>query len=138
MHTALAVIRARLQALAPVATTADPADAEFQRLEFLGDAHLQLAVTEALMDTVLLGFASPHTLTTERAKMISNAHLATVFEALQLDTVTRTPRDASIKAKADTMEAAIGELSLGQHARRDEALELRKQLISLIATLSFK
>jgi dsRNA-specific ribonuclease len=134
MHAAIPAIRARLQELAPVATTAGPADAEFQRLEFYGDAYLKLAVSEALMATTLVGFASPHMLTTMRIKMISNAHLALVYDVLELSKAMPGGEPREVKAKADVLEAAIGELSRNKSG---EAMKLREELISLIATLSF-
>jgi hypothetical protein len=132
--TTMSNIREGLTHFCPIALSQDGHQTlEFQRLEFLGDSYLAFTLTLQMFDTPLMRFASPHMLTVMRTSMVKNEHLADTFRALELNKVL--PAVINQKTMADVVEAAIGELTKGGHA---EALALREDLISLIATLSFR
>jgi hypothetical protein len=98
----------KIKALCPVVF--DPIRGnEFERLEFLGDAVLELAVSSSLLKNDMFTLAAPSVLSEVRQKIINNSHLAMVFDRLQLGHHIQISNDA-VKTKADCIEAILGEL----------------------------
>lgn len=115
-----------LQALTHPSWTREEGDPSYQRLEFLGDAVLQLAVTELLYQT--FPEADEGTLTDIRQRMVVTSRLAKISRALGLEEHLRLGRGARRDAHqleervlADAFEAMLGALYLdmGMDAARE-------------------
>ena len=123
-------LAARLKARCPV-TFSQPHSNAFQQLEFVGDAFLAAELSLWLVSSPLFAHATEHLLSTMCNRMACNAHLCYVYDVLELGLVT-LDQPQSTKAKADVVEAAIGELSM---AGGPEAVQLRAELIGTISSL---
>lgn len=130
-------IAARLKSLCPVTFCGERGNT-FEQLEFVGDAFLLAELSMWLVNSPLFVHATEHLLTVASQRMSCNAHLAYVFDVLDLDALLgASGRDGgealAVKPKADVVEAAIGELSM---RGGEEAVRARAELIGTIATLA--
>lgn len=115
-----------LQALTHASFVNEHGGRDYERLEFLGDAVLQLCVTHLLVE--LLPEAPPGILTDARQWIVKNTRLARRAEELQLAQGLRMGKGAlqqgsatQVKVLADVFEAMLGALYLdvGLEACRD-------------------
>ena len=89
----------------------------YERLEFLGDSVLQLAISEMLVER--FGDLDPGELTRRRQHLVQNRALAEISEELQLPSIARLGRGEAKegganneKLKADLVEALLGAIYL--------------------------
>ncbi|MHA1339418.1 MAG: ribonuclease III family protein [Promethearchaeota archaeon] len=87
----------------------DPSAEDYERLEFLGDAVLDLVVAEKLF---LESKADEGRLTEERINMVKNSKLAILFDEFEFSQIIRIPLkyNPSQKDKASFIEAFFGAL----------------------------
>jgi len=112
-------------------------DNEFETLEFYGDSVLYERISCFLMQT--RRFLNPGLLTRIRNECVCNVNLIRCYDKLGVQNLmTKILDDPAPKAKADVMEAILGELT--QFAQRREAsvlaergLAVRDELLSFIA-----
>ncbi len=85
-----------------------PEAEDYERLEFLGDAVLDLVVAEKLY--IRESGATEGKLTEQRAQLVNNNNLALAFEELEMRKFIKTARDyiLSEKDKANVVEAVFG------------------------------
>lgn len=119
-------------------TNQHPGDPHNERLEFLGDSVLQLAVTSHIFDQYL--YLAEGKLSKIRAEVVSGVPLRKIAQEIKLETWLRTEsssipnlRDSSIMANA--IEALIGAVYLdgGWKAARKVVLTLVEHQIQLAA-----
>lgn len=89
-----------------------PHEEDYERLEFLGDAVLDLVAAQALVEES--GTASEGAMTERRKQYVSNEVLAHVFDHFKLATLIRAAVNyaPSLKDKADVVEALFGAVFL--------------------------
>ena len=99
--------------------TAERGGESYERLEFLGDAVLQLAVSEMIFER--FPDDDPGTLHNRRKQMVQNEALAEVARELELLSVARIGRgearnaaNRTVKLEADLVEALLGAVYLDQ------------------------
>ena len=107
------------RALTHASFTAERGGDSYERLEFLGDAVLQLAVSEMLFERY--PDDDPGTLHNRRKQMVQNEALADVARELDLLSIARIGRgearntaNRSVKLEADLVEALLGAVYLDQ------------------------
>ena len=92
----------------------DPAELDYDRLEFLGDAVLSLIVAEFVFkDENILNEGQ---MTRKRAGLVNNEYLASVFDELSLQHLIRTTKNynLSVKDRANFFEAILGAIFLAE------------------------
>jgi ribonuclease-3 len=92
----------------------DLTEPDYDRLEFLGDAALSLIVAEFVFkdENVL----SEGQMTRNRAKLVNNEYLASVFDELSVQHLIRTTKNynLSVKDRANFFEAILGAIFLAE------------------------
>lgn len=104
-HTSLLNERQQQQ---PTTASVTRTEVTRERLEFLGDAALGLAVALHLLDA--FPDAQPHDLTVDRQEKVNNSYLSTVAADLMLDTCIHAAKNTPINSRsnADSVEAILG------------------------------
>lgn len=110
----------------------DLTEPDYDRLEFLGDATLSLIVAEFVFkDENLL---SEGQMTRNRAKLVNNNHLASVFDELDVQHLIRTTKNynLSVKDRANFFEAILGAIFLAEGFKKCRKfwLKLHKKMNS--------
>ncbi len=111
---------------------------DYERLEFLGDAVLDLIVADILYSQTLANHLSEGELTEQRVLLVNNHSLAEIFALLEMEEVIRTAKhyQLSIKDRANFVESFFGAIffSKGYDFTKTLWLDLQKTKTSLSRT----